>query len=552
MVRDRRAGAKHRNGKMKRTIPGDLEQRRFDLIVIGAGINGVAIARDAAMRGLSVLVLEKDDIASGTTSWSTRLIHGGLRYLEHAELGLVRESLRERERLLHNAPHLVKPLGLLLPIYEGAKRGPILIRAGMTLYDVLSFDKSLDHHHMLKRNAAIGAVPTINDRGLRGAALYYDAQVVYAERLAVENALSAAEHGAVIVTHAQVDRIDVDGAVVRGVEFFDKIGGSKIRATSRAVINVAGPWVDRVLADRPNGVVEKRMIGGTKGSHLILDRLNVLHDKALYFEANDGRPIFVVPWNGFHLIGTTDLRFEGNPDDVRINEAEIDYLIHETAALLPGSGISRERIRYSYSGVRPLPYHPDGAPGSVTRRHVIVDHAPRLRGLFSVIGGKLTTHRSLAEAAVNEIQDQIGRKTASLTADAPLPGGAGIAVESFKRALIAKAGPLGPSVDHLMKVYGSNAAAILDLAQSNPDLGQVFDEPSVALAAEVVYAVEHEGAVILEDILMRRTMVGLGPNLGIGADETAARIAVAHLGWTETQATSEVAAYRRHIERFQI
>ena len=537
---------------MKRTIPNDIETRRFDLIVIGAGINGVAIARDAAMRGLSVVVVEKDDIASGTTSWSTRLIHGGLRYLEHAEIGLVRESLRERERLLRNAPHLVQPLGLLLPIYQGARRGPLLIRAGMTLYDLLSYDKSLDHHHMLKRDAAIRAVPAINSAGLRGAALYYDAQVVYAERLAVENALSAAEHGAVIITHARVNKIVTEGAVVRGAEFCDEIDGATIRVQARAVINVAGPWVDRLLNETLDRDAGGRLIGGTKGSHIVIDRLSVLHDKALYFEANDGRPIFIVPWNGFHLIGTTDLRFDGDLDNVKISDAEIAYLLDEAGRLLPGSDIGYDRIRYSYSGVRPLPYGADGSPGDVTRQHMIIDHAPQLHGLFSVVGGKLTTHRSLAEGAVDEIQDLIGQRTECLTATAPLPGGAGIAVEPFTRALNAKAGALAPRVDRLVRIYGANAPTILDLATAEASLAEVFDPASGALAAEVVHAVEHEAAVSIEDILMRRTMVGLGPSLGVGADEAAARIGVARLGWSPEAAADGVAAHRRHIERFAV
>ena len=537
---------------MKRSIPSDIEQRRFDLIVIGAGINGVAIARDAAMRGLSVLVLEKDDIASGTTSWSTRLIHGGLRYLEHAELGLVRESLRERERLLHNAPHLVKPLGLLLPIYQGAKRGPLLIRAGMLLYDALSFDKSLDRHHMLKRQQMIADVPPINEDGLRGAALYYDAQVTFAERLAVENALSAAEHGALIVTHAKVTEIVTEGAVVRGVKVHDQIGDQTFQANGHVVMNVAGPWVDKVLAEAPEGRVDERLIGGTKGSHLVIDRLNTLVDKALYFEANDGRPIFVVPWNDFHLIGTTDIRFEGDLNDVRISEAEVDYLLAETAQLLPRAGLTRERVRYAYSGVRPLPYKPDGAPGAVTRSHLIHDHAPKLRGLFSIIGGKLTTHRSLAEEAVDEAQELIGRKTPSKTADSPLPGGAGLAIGPFTRAFVEQADGLAANAPRLVNIYGANASKVLDLARSTGGLDAVFDVESGALAAEVVHAVEHEGAETLEDILMRRTMVGLGGNLGAGADRAAAQIAVEHLGWSQSRANDEVAAYRKHIERFKI
>src|SRR5215212_6587442 len=198
-----------------RRIPNDVEHRRFDLLVIGAGINGVAIARDAAMRGLRVLVLDKGDIGSGTTSWSTRLIHGGLRYLEHIEIGLVRESLRERERLLRIVPHLVRPLPLLLPIYRGDQRGRLLIRAGMLAYDVLSLAKSLPGHRMLDRTATLGRAPGLAESGLLGAALFHDAQVEYAERLALENVLDARAHGAEIRTYHQVDEVlGVDGRVL--------------------------------------------------------------------------------------------------------------------------------------------------------------------------------------------------------------------------------------------------------------------------------------------------------------------------------------------------
>src|SRR5215213_1993621 len=222
-------------------ISTEIEESPFDLIVIGAGINGAGIARDAAMRGLRVLLLDKGDISSGTTGWSTRLIHGGLRYLEHAELGLVRESLRERERLFQIAPHLVRPLAMIIPIYSGARRGPLMIRAGMIVYDLLSLDKSLDRHHMLSRAETIKRAPGLRTEGLRGAALYYDAQVEYAERLVLENVLSAREHGATIQTYARVERFIIDGDRVRGVEFTDLTAGGRRRARAAVTVNVSGP-----------------------------------------------------------------------------------------------------------------------------------------------------------------------------------------------------------------------------------------------------------------------------------------------------------------------
>lgn len=236
----------------------------FDLIVIGAGINGSGIARDAAMRGLRVLLLDKGDAGGGTTSWSTRLIHGGLRYLEHREVALVRESLRERERLLRIASHLVRPLPLLIPIYGGDRRGPLLIRAGMLAYDALSYDKSLPRHRMLSRDAALAEAPGLDPSGLRGAALYYDAQVEYAERLAVESMLDARDHGAEVRLYTAVTALDWDGGDISGVRARDELTGEEFRFAARAVLNVAGPWVDQVLAGGPPAPGITRLVSSSR------------------------------------------------------------------------------------------------------------------------------------------------------------------------------------------------------------------------------------------------------------------------------------------------
>ncbi|HKQ53737.1 MAG TPA: FAD-dependent oxidoreductase, partial [Pyrinomonadaceae bacterium] len=253
---------------MKRN-PSDTATQIFDLIVIGAGVNGAGVARDAAMRGLKVLLLDKGDISSGTSAWSTRLIHGGLRYLEHGELGLVRESLRERERLLSIAPHLVRPLPMLIPVYAGARRGLLTIRAGMILYDLLSRGKSLKRHRMLSKAETLRRAPGLAAEDLRGAALYYDAQVEYAERLVFENALSAARHGATVLTYSRVDNFIVEDAAARGVEFTDLINNTAHVARGRVLLNVSGPWVDLVLAR--GGRAGERLVCGTKGSHLVVD-----------------------------------------------------------------------------------------------------------------------------------------------------------------------------------------------------------------------------------------------------------------------------------------
>src|SRR5947209_2056004 len=290
---------------MHRAISRDIPATPVDLIVIGAGINGCGIARDASLRGLRVLLIDKDDIASATTGWSTRLIHGGLRYLEHLEVSLVRESLRERERLLKIAPHLVHPLSFFIPIYDRDKRGPWTVRAGMLAYDALSFDKSEGRHHMLNPDEAREREPGISPEGLKGAAVYFDAQAEYPERLALENALDAYDHGVAVVTHRRVQRLTVQDGRVTGVQLD---GGRHVRGS--VTLNVSGPWVDDVLrasAAEPGVPRFQRLIGGTKGTHLVVGEFAGAPSEAMYVEAEDGRPYFIVPWNDLYLIGTTDM-----------------------------------------------------------------------------------------------------------------------------------------------------------------------------------------------------------------------------------------------------
>jgi len=378
---------------------------RYDVIIIGAGINGAGIARDAAMRGLKVLLIEKGDLGAATTSASTRLIHGGLRYLEHFEFGLVRESLRERETLLRIAPHLVRPLAITIPIYKQSKRWKLTIRAGMMLYDLLSWGKSLPRHRMLSRTETLERWPALNPDGLVGSALYYDAQVEFPERLVVENVRSARESGAEVLTHTRATSFAVEQGRVSGVAFVSE-DGQKQFAEASMVINAAGPWIDQVLERAP--VRSPKLIGGTKGSHIVVPPFPGAPVNAIYLEArSDGRPLFIIPWNKLYLIGTTDVRFEGDPDEVRCELWEIDYLLAETNLALPGARLTRDSILQTYSGVRPLPITGDKEEQSITRRHFIREH-PRLPNLLSIVGGKLTTYRSLSEECVDLIFQKLG------------------------------------------------------------------------------------------------------------------------------------------------
>jgi glycerol-3-phosphate dehydrogenase len=533
-----------------RINPIAIEDQTYDLLIIGGGINGAGIARDAAMRGLKVLLLDKGDIASGTTSWSTRLIHGGLRYLEHGEFGHVRESLREREHLLTIAPHLVKPLPLLIPIYDGNRRGKIAIRAGMIAYDLLSFDKSLSRYRMLTPEEATDYAPGLDRTGLRGAAIYYDAQIEYAERLVVENALSAAEHGARILTYARVDEFIVEDNSVRGVRFIDVLSGSSHIARAAFTINVSGPWVDEVLSRAGAGV--ERQIGGTKGSHIIVERFPGAPKGAMYVEAGeDGRPFFIIPWNNLYLIGTTDSAYDGDLDCVRASEEEIAYLLGETTRVIPSSQLDRNSVLYTYSGVRPLPYVAKGEPASITRRHFVRDHAAVFSGLVSIVGGKLTTYRSLAEQAVDLIFKKLRRDSvACRTASESLPGARCDDYAGFRTHFEAESGLPKNVVERLLKVYGTRANDVLALANDDPELCDQLSNTG-AIGAEVVFSFTQEMAETLTDCLMRRTMIGWNAMLGLDAVESAGRVARRFLDWDSERAAREIAEYQRYVARFQ-
>ena len=529
-----------------------MESRSFDVIVIGAGINGAGIARDAAMRGLKVLLLDKGDLASGTTAWSTRLIHGGLRYLEHGEIGLVRESLRERERLLRVAPHLVRPLPMLIPVYKNARRGMFMIRAGMVAYDLLSFGKSLKRHRMLSREEAIRRARGLDTEGLRGAALYYDAQVEYAERLVLENALSAFQHGAAIKTYARVDSFILEDSSVLGVRFTDLLDGSTHSVRAPLTVNVSGPWVDEVLAGTQHSL--DRLICGTKGSHLVVDVFPGAPADALYVEAQaDGRPFFIIPWNSAYLIGTTDLPYNGDLEKVSADEAEIDYLLAETNRVIPQAHLRRDAIRYTYAGIRPLPCRSSSDPAGITRRHFIRDHAPGLKGFISIVGGKLTTYRNLSEQTVDLLFRKLGKASPKCeTARKPLPGASFQDFAAFSAQFEANSRSLPEAViKRLVRIYGTRANDVLELAAGDSELMETFSPETDAIGAEVLFSFRYELAQTLTDCLMRRTLVGMNALAGLDAVEAAARIARKYLGWDDERAALEIADYRKYVQRFR-
>lgn len=522
----------------------------FDLVVVGGGVNGCGAAWDAALRGLRVLLVERDDVGSGTSSWSSRLIHGGLKYLEKLDVKLVRESLREREWLLSAAPHLVHPLRMILPFYSGGKHGPIALEAGMVAYDLLSWDKSVPRHAVWGKRETLRRVPGLQRDGLRGAAAYYDAQVELAERLCVEISLAARSAGATILTHAGVERLDVRNGTVAGVEIVDEHTGERHRATTSMVLNTAGPWVDQVLSGLESS---PRLIGGTKGSHFIVDPFPGAPSDALYYEAeSDGRPMMVLPWRGQYMIGSTDERFEGGLDHVAPSVEEVDYILYETNLVLPQARLTDEDLLWGYTGVRPLPYTPEGDEGDITRRHAFHDHAPRIEGLVSLVGGKLTTFRQVGEEATDMALTKLGaRRRRPATRRMILPGAGVLDFEHFAEAFVDASGLDKRVARRLARLYGARAHHVAERAAADNAMREVVDEDSGLTVAEIAFALEDEIAGSLTDILARRTMVGIGPTMPDDVVDRAAQVAARLAGWNDARTDQELETFRSRLERFR-
>ena len=519
---------------------GPLPEGVVDVVVVGAGVNGLAVARDLAVRGASVVVLERDDVGARTSAISSRLIHGGLKYLERLDLRLVVESIVERNRLLRTAPHLVRRYPMLIPFYRGASRPGWLLAAGAIVHDVMSVGKRLPLNRLVSKRELRRRWPGLDTRGLQGGVVFEDAQVPLSERLCVELALGAHEHGAVFRTHSTVTRI-VPGSPST-VEYRDEIeGGAPRRVRARVVVNAAGPWVDEVLG-RADGASD-RLIGPTKGTHIVVEPFPGAPETCVFFEArSDQRPMFVMPWGTRYMIGCTDIPYDEDLDEIVASREEIDYLIDETNALVPSARLRHEDVLWSYSGVRPLPYvGPVTDPSKISRGHVVVRHTGELAGVVSIVGGKLTTHRALGQDVGDVVVGMLpGPRHRSTTARLAFPGA--VADPQVLVRELAATTTLAPAdVRRLVGIYGSRAAQVLALVRDDPALGQKLGATGT-LAAEIVHGFEHEGARSLADCLVRRTALVMSRDRGLAVAEDASRVAAARLGWNESRRKAELAA----------
>ncbi len=517
-----------------------LTREKFDLIVVGGGIVGAGIARDATLRGLKTLLLEKEDFAYGTTSRSSRLIHGGLRYLQHLDFRLVRQDMREREILLRIAPHLVHPLPFLIPITRPLDR--VVMALGMRLYDLLSSDKTILSYQYLSRRETLELEPSLELKSLAGAYLFYDCQVPFAERLCLENALSAAEHGASVVNHAKLTGIVKQGNAISGVNLEDVLSGQSYQIAAHMLVNAAGHWADEVCGMLHSSA--KPMLRRTKGIHLLVPK--ICRNALIIFAQADGRLLFTIPWQDYSLIGTTDTDYSGDLDAVHAEGKDVAYLLAEVRQAF--SGVQMEDIFYTTAGLRSLVDSGTRRASDVSRAHKLIDHEKRdgVVGFISVAGGKLTGYRAIAQEAVDLVCHKLGIKTSCTTAELPLPGASSVSKQEVETAAQESGLPQG-TLAHLNALYGSRFYNILKLARSDARGGQAICPHSPDILAQIWHAVKEEGALTVGDFLLRRSMVGLSSCQGLDAVETVAQEMGRLLGWSTDEQRRQVETYRSLI-----
>ena len=527
----------------------------FDVVVIGGGIHGSGIARELALRNLSVLLVERKDFGAETTAWSTRLIHGGLRYLETREIGLVREALRERENLLKNASHLVKGRKIAIPIYRSSSRSKSLVRLGMLAYDALSFRKSLPRHQGLSKERGLSLLPSIDSHNLSGVAVYFDAQVEYAERLCLENMIAAQQHGAVVRNHCEVSGFAIVEQQLKRVHITDMYSGSEKVVGARLVVNAAGPWAETI--SRLSGIGESNLLSALKGSHAVFKVIKGAPNCLLHFESIlDGRALIIVPWLGMYVVGSTEVEQNGDPRDAKIGIDELHYLIESVNGILPQASLTVDDVAFTYAGVRPLAFDSTGGGTKTSRRHRIIDHGSqegpqRLNGLISLVGGKLTTYRSTAEEVAKYVVSKLQHSCLSIdTAKLQLPGG-----DHEEIAALPQTFPLWSMMEptatsRLVNTYGSRLTCLTKLIDQDETLAEPIIGSGGILKAEVVHSFESEMAATLEDVVARRIMMTWTPSLGVDYVQAIGNFAADYFGWQQTRLEEELRNYFTHIGRF--
>lgn len=534
---------------LKRKNRFESTKSGYDVVIVGGGVNGLGTAWDAALRGFKVLLVEKGDIGSGTSSWSSRMIHGGLKYLEKYDVPLVRESLKEREWLVKSAPHLVRELRFIIPFYKNNQNSAMILRLGMIAYDILSFDKSLKSFEFFSRKKILEKEPGLNPKDLKGGCAYSDAQVDYSERLCYEIALAAKEAGAEILTHVKAIDLNVSNGKVNSIKIKDELSGEEVDVPTKIVINDAGPWIDDVWPKEHISL--PRMNGGTKGTHLVLHSFPGAPSDAFYYESDDARPMMVIPWKDRYLIGSTDIPFVGDLDTASATQDEYDYILYETNKVLPEAKLTKKDVIYAYTGVRPLPYSEGSKVSDITRRHKIVDHKDKYDGLYTLVGGKLTTFRQVGEDFGDILSKRLGKNVKCKTRKMKLPGGNITSMEELRNQ-IKSTGINENLIKRLADQYGTIGVKLSKFIMEKPERQEIIDEAFGLTVGEVEWAVTFEEAYRLSDVIARRIMTGLEDDLGLGSIESVSKICAKILDWNEERRLQEIELYKNYIKRLEV
>ncbi len=518
-----------------------LGEQELDVLVIGGGVVGAGAALDAASRGLTTLLVEARDFAAGTSSRSSKLIHGGLRYLEQLDFALVREALKERGLLLNTlAPHLVHPVSFLFPLQH--RRDRVYIGAGVALYDTLGGARALPMHRHLSRSRALDMAPALRSDSMTGAIRYYDAQVDDA-RHTMTLARTAARHGAKVLTRAKVVGLLRDGERVVGATILDRETGSEYQVRARSVISATGVWTDEMNA--MTGVEFPFHVRMSKGVHILVPRERMNLHTGLIMKTEKS-VLFVIPWQEHWIIGTTDTDWSLDKNHPVASAADVRYILDHVNSLLR-EPLSTEDIVGTYAGLRPLLSGASSSTSKLSREHAVAQAVP---GLFVIAGGKYTTYRVMAADVVDAAVEGFGRGVApSVTEKLPILGAAGYheLLEDID-SVAQRAGLSVAAARHLVSRYGSLATELFAMIDREPELGMPLPGTEY-LGVEALYAATHEGALHLDDILTRRTRISIEvPDRGLAAATVAADLVAETLGWDEAAKAEELARYRERVQ----
>ena len=519
-----------------------LREEAFDVVVIGGGITGAGVARDAALRGLRVALLEAQDFASGTSSRSSRLVHGGVRYLEHGHLHLVFESSRERRTLLRIAPHLVRPLSFTWPVYQGARISRFRLSLGLGLYDALAMFRNTRRHERLSRNEVLAKEPGLNPDGLLGGARYHDA-ATDDSRLTLANVVAAVEAGAAVLNHAPVTALEFVGGRARGLRVRDGLTGDELTVRGETIVNATGPWSDTIRAlEAP---VTSRSVVASRGAHIAVPRARIGNRGAItMIHPADGRVLFTLPAGEQTIIGTTETATNGSDPESQPSREEVVYLLAAANAYFPGAALTERDVIAAWSGIRPLAQRlSSGDPGSASREHTI---ARGPRGVLHVTGGKLTTYRAMASQVVDVVANSHSRD--SQTATVPLPGGNRSLEEVLREA--AEAINDVAVRDRLVAAYGTRWSDVWALGATRPALRGRLTDSHPVIGAEMVYGVTSEMAMTLGDLLIRRTHVAFETrDQARSLAPTVADLVAPSLHWTTADCDTALRDYDREVSQ---